>query len=257
MRLFVDTPLLAHAELSLPPHAARHAQVLRVQPGAVLTLFDGSGRDWPATVLRMGRSDVQVQLGEPCAVQRELPWPITLALGMPANERMDTVVEKATELGVAALAPLHTERSVLRLQGERAERKRQHWQGIVQAACEQCGRAVVPPVWPVRSLADWLRQAPPFEQRLVLSLRADATPLAARVQGPHRGAPAGSLVLLSGPEGGLSADEEDAARVQGYLPVSLGSRVLRADTAPLAALAWLAVQSQDQGTGEAQPVTKR
>jgi 16S rRNA (uracil1498-N3)-methyltransferase len=237
IRLFVDTPLVAHSELSLPAAAARHAQVLRVQPGAVLTLFDGSGCDWPATILRMGRSDVQVRVGQPQPVQRELPWSITLALGMPANERMDTVVEKATELGVAALAPLHTERSVLRLQGERAERKRSHWQGIVQAACEQCGRAVVPPVWPVRSLTDWLRQAPAADLRLVLSLRADAVPLPSvwRARG------VGSLVFLSGPEGGLSSDEEDAARAQGYVPVALGPRVLRADTAPLAALAWLAV----------------
>jgi 16S rRNA (uracil1498-N3)-methyltransferase len=249
IRLFVDTPLLAHSELSLPAAAARHAQVLRVQPGTVLTLFDGGGSDWPATILAMGRSDVRVRVGEPQVVQRELPWPVTLALGMPANERMDTVVEKATELGVAALAPLHTERSVLRLHGERAERKRSHWQGIVQAACEQCGRAVVPPVWPVRSLADWLRQAPAADHHLLLSLRADAMPLAAGMGG--RGM--GSLVLLSGPEGGLSSDEEDAARAQGYVPVALGPRVLRADTAPLAALAWLALLAQAEGTGPLSP----
>jgi 16S rRNA (uracil1498-N3)-methyltransferase len=249
IRLFVDTPLVAHSELSLPAAAARHAQVLRVQPGVVLTLFDGQGSDWPATILAMGRSDVRVHVGEPLEVPRELPGHTTLALGMPANERMDMVVEKATELGVAALAPLHTERSVLRLLGERAERKRRHWQGIAQAACEQCGRAVVPSVWPVRSLTDWLRQAPPADQRLVLSLRADAQPLQAMVNG--RGV--GSLVFLSGPEGGLSSDEEDAARAQGYQPVALGPRVLRADTAPLVALAWLALQApgqtRSQGTG--------
>jgi 16S rRNA (uracil1498-N3)-methyltransferase len=239
MRFYVDTPLVAGSELSLPATAARHAQVLRVQPGAVLTLFDGAGHDWPATILRMGRSEVLVQVGEPQVVQRELPWSITLALGMPANERMDAVVEKATELGVAALAPLHTERSVLRLLGERAERKRSHWQGIVQAACEQCGRAVLPPVWPVRSLADWLRQAPAADQRLVLSLRPDAMPLHTLVPRPGS-----SLVLLSGPEGGLSSDEEDAARAYGHQPMALGPRVLRADTAPLAALAWLSVQAQ-------------
>ncbi len=242
IRLFIDTPLQPHSALSLPAAAARHAQVLRVQPGAVLTLFDGAGCDWPATVLRMGRSDVHVQVGEPQPVQRELALHVTLALGMPANERMDTLVEKATELGMAALAPLHTERSVLRLQGERAERKRSHWQGVAQAACEQSGRAVVPPVWPVRSLADWLRQAPAADQRLVLSLRADARPMPAVVTTATTGGMA-SVVFLSGPEGGLSGDEEDAARAQGYLPVALGPRVLRADTAPLAALAWLALSS--------------
>jgi 16S rRNA (uracil1498-N3)-methyltransferase len=206
--------------------------------------------------LHMGRSEVQVRVGEPHDVPRELPWRITLALGMPANERMDTVVEKATELGMAALAPLHTARSVLRLHGERAERKRSHWQGIVQAACEQCGRALMSPVWPVRTLVDWLRQAPAADQRLVLSLRTDALPLPTWVPRPGS-----TLVLLSGPEGGLSGDEEDAARAQGYLPVTLGPRVLRADTAPLAALAWLAiqaqVQAQAQGTVGDGPVTKR
>jgi 16S rRNA (uracil1498-N3)-methyltransferase len=243
IRLFVETPLQAHAELLLPAAAARHAQVLRVQPGAQLTLFDGSGCDWPATVLAMGRSDVRVQVGEPQTVPCELPWHITVALGMPANERMDTVVEKATELGMAALAPLHTERSVLRLHGERAERKRSHWQGIVQAACEQCGRAVVPPVWPVRTLDEWLRQAPAANHHLLLSLRADAAPLHTLLP-----APGDRLVLLSGPEGGLSGDEEEAARAHGYRPVALGRRVLRADTAPLAALAWLSVQAHSGGS---------
>jgi 16S rRNA (uracil1498-N3)-methyltransferase len=238
VRLFVDLPLQANQALALPAAAARHAQVRRVQPGDTLLLFDGHGSDWPATVLAMGRSEVRVQLGQPQVLANELPLHITLALGMPANERMDAVVEKATELGVAAIAPLHTTRSVLRLLGERATRKRVHWQGIAQAASEQSGRARVPVIAPVHSLSEWLQQAPTATQRLVLSLRADALPL-------HQiePRPATRLVLLSGPEGGLSHEEEDAARAHGYQAVALGPRVLRADTAPLAALAWLSVQA--------------
>jgi 16S rRNA (uracil1498-N3)-methyltransferase len=258
VRLFVDVPLHEAAELALPPAAARHAQVRRVQPGDQLLLFDGAGSDWPATVLVMGRSDVRVRLGAPQAVHKELPLAIILALGMPANERMDTVVEKATELGVAGIQTLHTERSVLRLQGERAQRKQAHWLGIAQAACEQSGRACVPRVAAVLTLPAWLAQidrAPSSGGlRLVLSLRADAVPLSTLSTLPSlRGLPSspngskpvarGALVFLSGPEGGLTPDEEDAARAQGFVPVNLGPRVLRADTAPLAALAWLGLHA--------------
>ncbi|MDE2564147.1 MAG: 16S rRNA (uracil(1498)-N(3))-methyltransferase, partial [Burkholderiales bacterium] len=156
VRLFVAAPLREGTELALPHGAARHAQVRRVQPGDALRLFDGGGCDWPATVLAVGRSEVRVQVGTPVAAAGEPRWPLTIALGMPANERMDAVVEKATELGVAAIQPLLTERSVLRLAGERAQRKVAHWQAVAEAACEQCGRARVPQVAPVRPLAEWL-----------------------------------------------------------------------------------------------------
>jgi len=236
MRLFVDGPLQAGSEYTLPPGATRHAQVRRVQPGDALVLFDGQGSDWPAAVLAVSRSAVQVRLGQPLAVARELPLTVTLAVVMPANERMDALVEKATELGVAAIQPLHAARSVLRLGGERAERKRAHWQAIAEAACEQCGRARVPQVASVLDLGAWLPQAP-AGLRLLLSLADDARPLAER-------APAADAVTtLSGPEGGFAHDEEAAARSAGFLPVALGPRVLRADTAPLAVLAWLALQN--------------
>jgi len=238
IRLFVTLPLVAGAEVSLPPGAARHAQVRRVQPGDALLLFDGGGSDWPATVLAVGRSEVQVRVGQPLAVARELPHEVTLALGMPANERMDMLVEKATELGVARLQPLLTERSVLRLGGERAERKREHWQAVAQAACEQCGRARVPVVEPVRTLADWLPSAP-AGLRLLLSLRQPARTLAVAAVGLSPGV---ALCTLSGPEGGLTAAEEDAALAAGFVVAGLGPRVLRAETAPLAVLAWLALQ---------------
>ena len=233
LRLFVDIPLTAGAELGLPPGAARHAQVRRVQPGDTLVLFDGGGADWPAEVLTMGRSEVTVRVGAPQPVERELSWPVTLAVGMPANERMDMLVEKATVLGVTRVQPLLCERSVLRLTGERAERKREHWQAVAVAACEQCGRARVPVVEPVLPLAHWLAQGAIEGRRWLLSPQPGA-PLPA-------GAPGGALCALSGPEGGLSAAEEAAAIAAGFAPVSLGARVLRADTAPLVVLAWAAL----------------
>jgi len=240
LRLYVDMALQAGAELSLPPGATRHAQVRRVQPGDTLHLFDGHGSDWPAKVLRVGRSVVVVQVLQPLPVSRELPLAVTLALGMPANERMDTLVEKATELGVACIQPLLCERSVLRLAGERAERKCAHWQAVAQAACEQSGRARVPTVAAVMALPDWLAglpAAPHAETRLLLSLDGDARPLR---QTP---VPAGAVAVLSGPEGGLSPAEETLARHAGFMPTALGPRVLRADTAPLAVLAWLGLQA--------------
>lgn len=236
MRLFVPLPLQAGSELSLPPGPARHAQVRRVQPGDVLQLFDGSGSDWPATVLAVGRSEVRVRVGQPLPVQRELPRAVSLALAMPANERMDALVEKATELGVTGVQPLMSQRSVLRLAGERALRKQQHWQAIAEAACEQCGRARVPVVAPVQELSAWLAglPSPGGAHRLLLSLQADARALPTLV--PPGSAP---VLTLSGPEGGLAPEEEAAARAAGFVPVALGPRVLRADTAPLAVLAWL------------------
>ncbi|MCW7538834.1 16S rRNA (uracil(1498)-N(3))-methyltransferase [Aquabacterium sp. A7-Y] len=229
-RLYAPLPLAAATTLALPPGPARHVQVLRLQPGDTLTLFNGEGGEWRARVTRMGRSEVEVEVLEPLAVERELPLEVTVAVGMPANERMDWLVEKATELGVAVIQPLVCERSVLRLSGERADKKVAHWQGVAIAASEQSGRTRVPRVEPVRSLRDWcagLTDGPGL--RAVLSLQ-DAVPLASL------GRPAGSALFLSGPEGGLAPAEEQAARDRGLQPVTLGPRVLRAETAPLAAL---------------------
>jgi 16S rRNA (uracil1498-N3)-methyltransferase len=241
MRLFIDPADAVLAEglaLDLPAGAARHAQVRRVQPGDRLWLFDGGGADWPALVLAVGRNSVRVELGAPQAVANEAARGVTLALGVPANERMDTLVEKATELGVAAIQPLQCERSVLVARGERAGRKQAHWQAVARAACEQCGRARVPRVSPMQAFAEWLATtsgpAASATGRAVLSLRADALPAAAWLAARPAGTP---VLLLSGPEGGLSAAEEDAARGAGFAALSLGPRVLRADTAPLAALA--------------------
>ena len=238
IRLFVEGPLQSGATFSLPAAAARHAQVRRVQPGDSLCLFDGSGAEWAARVEAMGRSDVVVQLGAAQPVDRELPFPVTLAVGMPANERMDALVEKATELGVVAIQPLLCERSVLRLSGERALKKVAHWQAVARSACEQSGRTRVPRIAPVRSLAEWLREPPEAgASRWMLSLR-EARPLHAAAVS------AAGVVCLSGPEGGLTPAEESAAGAAGFAAISLGSRVLRADTAPLAVLAHLGLGVQ-------------
>lgn len=236
-RFHCAIPLQAGITLALPPGAARHVQVLRMQPGEALTLFDGHGGEYSAVVERMGRSEVTVNVGAHDPVEREAPQPVHLAPGMPANDRMDWLVEKATELGVASIQPLMTAHGVLRLAAERAEKKRAHWEAIAIAACEQCGRNRVPRIHPVRAYADWLDGAHADDgvQRIVLSLAPATQPLvelsAAAVDGAWQ--------VLSGPEGGLSADEEARALAQGFRPARLGPRVLRAETAALAALTLL------------------
>ena len=212
-----------------------------MQPEDALTLFDGLGGEYAATIERMGRSEVVVQVGAHHRIEREAPREVHLAVGMPANERMDWLVEKATELGVASIQPLMTARGVLRLAAERAGKKRGHWEAIATAACEQCGRNRVPAIHPVRTFDSWLGASPNGEhQRLVLSL-ADGTRALKEVCVAGAAAPARAACILSGPEGGLSPSEEQEALSRGFAPVSLGPRVLRAETAAIAALALLAL----------------
>jgi len=254
-RFYCPTPLTTGDLLDLPASAARHVQVLRLQPGDVITLFNGgpdvptsSGGEFEATVTQMGRSHVQVRVGAHAAVEREAALQVHLAVGMPANERMDWLVEKATELGVASIQPLTTERSVLRLTGERADKKQAHWQSVAVAACEQCGGNRVPRVHPVQTLAQWLKAPAPLDaakpQRLLLSLRPESVGL--REAAHHT---ASDITFLSGPEGGLSAAEEDAALAQGFTSVTLGPRVLRSETAALAALAALVMGASREKPG--------
>ncbi len=258
-RLFVEPPLRladladladpaaaatspSSADFSLPPGAARHVQVLRLQPGDAVTLFDGSGDEWTAEVTAMGRSDVRVVLRERHVVDRELRSAVTLAVVMPANDRMDGIVEKACELGAVAIQPLMSERSVLRLTGDRAEKKRAHWQGVAIAAAEQCGRTRPLQVAPVKTLAAWLAELNAADGARWLLSPVAAQPLSARMRSPTDPSTAPSAILvLSGPEGGLSEAEENAARARGFEAVKLGPRILRADTAPLAVLGWVAL----------------
>ena len=234
-RFHCPVALAAGQPLDLPAGAARHVQVLRLQPGGHITLFNGEGGEFDAVVERMGRSDVSVRVETHHAVEREAARAVHLAAVMPANERMDWLVEKATELGAASIQPLVAERSVLRLSGERALKKQAHWQAVAVAACEQCGRNRVPPVREVVDLRTWLASGGgPAASRLLLSLRDGTRPLG------EAGGGSGAVLFLSGPEGGFTESEEDGALAAGFQPVTLGPRVLRAETAALAALAALA-----------------
>jgi len=244
-RYHCPIPLHIGAELDLPAGAARHVQVLRHQPGDTITLFEGqagngfAGGEFQAIITRMGRSDVGVRIASHSAVEREAARAVHLVVGMPANERMDWLVEKATELGVASIQPVMAARSVLKLKGERADKKIERWQSIAISACEQCGRNRVPVIHAPQSLADWLRgkDTPAAEaRRLVLSLREGNLPLRAAA------GDAPAVWVLHGPEGGLTAQEEDWVLEQGWQPASLGSRVLRAETASVAALSLLALE---------------
>ena len=230
-RVYCAEPLSV-GERELPDEAARHVQVLRLQPGDALTLFDGQGGEWAAHVTRMGRSEVAVQVGAHALLEREAARAVHLIVGMPANERMDWLVEKATELGVASIQPVLTARSVLRLEGDRATKRQARWQAIAVAACEQCGRNRVPPVAAPLALQAALRDVGQGG-RVLLSLRAGSRPL----RDAAGDAPA--VWVLHGPEGGLTPQEEDAAIAAGFAPVHLGARVLRSETAAVAALTLL------------------
>jgi 16S rRNA (uracil1498-N3)-methyltransferase len=238
-RLHVDLALAAGTGVALPADAVRHVHVLRLQPGAAITLFDGRGGQWPARIEAMSARGVRAQVLEHEAVERELPLHVTLALAMPAGDRMDVVVEKATELGVAAIVPLVSERSVLRLAGARADKRRAHWQAVAVAACEQCGRNRVPALQAPQPLATWLGAlaAPSAGQARWLLGWRDAQ----RWPGAIGRA---SIITLSGPEGGLSEDEEALAAARGFVTVGLGERILRADTAPLAVMAALSLSGR-------------
>ena len=231
-RLYCDLPLSPGAEIVLPEAAARHAlTVLRLQTGDTLNLFNGEGGEFRASLVAVSKREARVRLLEFHAAERESPLEITLALGISAGERMDYSLQKATELGVSAIAPLATERSVVKLAGERADKRLQHWQHVVIAACEQCGRNRVPAVAPVQKFYAYLAAVERNQRRLLLSPDA-ATPL-------KRVPPAASVVLLVGAEGGLAPAECEAAEASGFEPVSLGPRILRTETAPVAALAVL------------------
>jgi 16S rRNA (uracil1498-N3)-methyltransferase len=238
-RFYCPLSLVSGQVVDLLPTAARHVQVLRMQPGHTLTLFNGEGGEFSAEVQHMGRSDVRVVVGEHRDVECEAACQVHLAVGMPANERMDWLVEKATELGVHRITPLMTERSVVRLTGERAEKKQAHWQAVAASASEQCGRNRVPVIDMPERLDAWLARQTPQADVVhgVLSLHASTQPLNALREGATGSAK--SWVLLNGPEGGLTDAEDAAARANGFTALSLGERVLRAETAALGALALL------------------
>lgn len=243
-RFYCPVELPVGAELDLPAEATRHVQVFRMQPGDTITLFNGSAGqpagEYTATITQMGRSHVAVRVDSHLAIERETTVAVHLLAGITAGERMEWLIEKATELGVASITPLEAERSVMRLKGDRATKRQDRWQTIAASACEQCGRNQVPVIHAPVSLAEWCKQAAlPDAKRLVLSLADGTQPLPAALQ--ERSSAVQPVVFLSGPEGGLSPAEEALARAHSFAPVTLGPRILRAETAPLAALAYMAL----------------
>lgn len=230
-RLFTPQALVPGNELDLEPEASHYLlRVLRLPLGAALLLFNGDGREYPAELIAAGKKQARVRVLESRDTATESPLHTTLALGLSRGERMDYAIQKSTELGVSRLVPLFTDYSEVKLDGERAEKRLAHWRQVAISACEQCGRVVPPQIEAARKLEDWL-QADPGGLKLVCDLRQESQlPTAAPPQG---------VVLLIGPEGGLSDAEIARARAAGYQGLALGPRVLRTETAPVAALSLL------------------
>jgi 16S rRNA (uracil1498-N3)-methyltransferase len=227
-RIFVPIPLSTDALVTLDGTAANHVtRVLRLKPGAELVLFNGEGGEYPAVL----EAAATARLGAWRATECESPLTITLVQGISRAERMDYTIQKAVELGVTRIVPVFAGRSVVELRGERLQRRMQHWQGVIIGACEQCGRNRVPALDTAMDLSDWLRTPESSSMLLVLNHRATTAPNS--LQRPT------ALTLLIGPEGGLDDSELAQAECAGFIGMRLGPRVLRTETAGVAALAAL------------------
>jgi len=232
-RVYCETALAPGAEVALPASAANHvARVLRLRAGAPVVAFDGSGRDFHCEVVAVQGSRVQVRVGEASEVRRESPLAVTLVQAVSRGERMDLTLQKATELGVRAIVPVFSARSVVRLDERQAVAKLRHWQAVVVSACEQSGRSVLPRIHAPLSLDRYLEESPRDGLRLVPSPAASES-LATLGAAPNQ------VELLVGPEGGFEDGELLAAQHAGFKPVRLGPRVLRTETAGIVALAVL------------------
>lgn len=228
-RFYVRLPLSPAARLELPEPVARHAvRVLRLIAGAEITLFDGRGGEYPATIEHIERDRVTVHLGNWLRRECESPLQITLVQAVQAADKMDFTLQKAVELGVAAFCPVTSRRSVVRLSGDRAAKRVAHWQGVATAACEQCGRNQIPSIGTLESVEQWL--ARPADDTVRLMLAPDAE------NGLPAKPPSHNVQLLVGAEGGLDPVEMIAAKSAGFIPMRLGPRILRTETAGLAAL---------------------
>jgi 16S rRNA (uracil1498-N3)-methyltransferase len=231
-RFYCPGDLSPGATRDLPDAAAHHAaRVLRVNVGDLVTVFNGEGGESGGVVHTITKNRVAIRIGARLAREAESPVAVALVQGLSARERMDFTIQKAVELGVAEIFPVEMRRSVMRLANERAERRVEHWQNLAISACEQCGRNRVPPVHPVSGLADWLGAHPstPSDLRLILSATAS---LRLRDRTPDA-----RVTLLAGPEGGFAPEELEIAQACGFTPVRLGPRILRTETAAIAALA--------------------
>jgi 16S rRNA (uracil1498-N3)-methyltransferase len=232
-RFYCPQPLIEGAMIDLPEAVARHLAVLRMAPGAPLELFNGSGGVYRATLAWLDKKRAAATIAGFDAADAELPFSLMLAQGLPEGGKMDWIVEKAVELGVTSIQPLAAQRSVVRLSGERADKRRAHWEAVVVAASEQCGRTRLAQVAPVADFNRWV-QAPSPARRILLSPRATQSLAAwAATVAPHE------VCIMIGPEGGFSGEEEELALAGGALALSMGPRVLRTETAGLAAIAAL------------------
>jgi 16S rRNA (uracil1498-N3)-methyltransferase len=210
--------------------------VLRLKTGDAVTLFDGRGREYAAVIVRVARGEVTLDVAHGQNVDRESPLAVTLAQGVSSAERMDYTVQKAVELGVATIQPLQTQRGIVRLDAARALKRCAHWRAIAAAACEQCGRNRIPEVLPVMALHDWLGQEAADRNELRILLSPEAGLALKALPRPRIGA-----TLIAGPEGGLTAQERRDAERAGFVAVRIGPRILRTETAALAAVAAMQV----------------
>jgi 16S rRNA (uracil1498-N3)-methyltransferase len=229
-RFYLDAPLRAGSVSTLPEDSAHHAvHVLRLREGDEVTLFNGRGGEFAARIASMQRLKISIDVLQHRAVERESPLRVTLIQGVSSGERMDSTLRKAVELGVAEVQPVLATRSVARPKGERAEGRRSHWQKVVIAACEQCGRNRIPEVQPLLSVADY---RPGQGTKILLSPSSQA--LLSKLSFDES-----QFILAAGPEAGFTEDEEARLVEAGFVPASLGPRVLRTETAAVAALAAL------------------
>jgi 16S rRNA (uracil1498-N3)-methyltransferase len=232
-RFYCPQPLIPGGIVDLPETVAHHLHVVRQQPGDEVVLFNGEGGQARARLREIGKRRASADVVALEDVDVELPYSVTLAQGLPEGSKMDWIVEKAVELGVAAVQPLAAARSVVKLSGERAEKRQAHWEGVIVAASEQSGRNRLALLSPLQDFGRYIAQ-PSDQPRILLSPRATQS-----LAGWARDTTPQAVALLIGPEGGFSAPEEEAALAQGALALSMGPRVLRTETAGLAALATL------------------
>jgi 16S rRNA (uracil1498-N3)-methyltransferase len=234
-RLYCPIPLAHRAQANLPGGAAHHAvRVLRLKRGDEVRLFNGEGGEYEASIHRVEKDNVTVDIGRYHDLERESKLQVCLAQAMTTGDKMDYILQKAVELGVARIQPLQTNRAVVRLNQERAEKRLQHWQNVVVSACEQCGRNAVPQVKPIMPFEEWVAATDPATMRLMLSPAAEQSLRDCAV-------PNAEVNLVVGPEGGLNREEVAFAQLKGFKSVRMGPRVLRTETAPLAALAAMQV----------------
>ncbi len=231
-RVYVDEPLRAGMEVALPLGAQHHARVLRLREGEALVLFDGRGGEWNAVLIGKNKA----QIGKHSALERESPLAITLVQGVSSGERMDYTVQKAVELGVAVIQPLLTKKGIVRLEGRRADARLEHWRRVAISACEQCGRNRIPELRPLIGFSDYVFSPQGPAPRLLLSAQGRSI-RDFEVQG--------AATIAAGPEAGFAPEEQAALERAGFVKASLGPRILRTETAALAALAALSALRGD------------